>query len=98
MAWPTRGQQGPDFWDDDLKAYIDDADAASTADAAAAQADADAAQAAAAAAQADADAAQTTANNAIPKGDITIIDVLTQAEYDAIDPKVATTLYIIRPD
>lgn len=33
----------------------------------------------------------------IPKGDITAIDVLTQTEYDAIDPKVATTLYVIRP-
>lgn len=33
---------------------------------------------------------------AIPAGDITLIDVLTQAAYDALTPKVATTLYIIQ--
>ena len=25
-TWPSRGQQGPDFWDDELKTYIDTAD------------------------------------------------------------------------
>lgn len=33
---------------------------------------------------------------AIPAGDITLIDVLTQAEYDALPVKVATTLYVIQ--
>lgn len=27
MAWPVRGQKAPNYWDDDVKAYIDDADA-----------------------------------------------------------------------
>jgi len=31
----------------------------------------------------------------IAKGDITAIDVITQAAYDALDPKVATTFYVI---
>lgn len=33
---------------------------------------------------------------AIPAGDITIIDVVTQAEYDALATKVPTTLYVIQ--
>lgn len=33
---------------------------------------------------------------AIPAGDITLIDVVTQAEYDALVTKVPTTLYVIQ--
>lgn len=33
--------------------------------------------------------------DAIPAGDITVIDVITQAAYDALPTKVATTLYVI---
>jgi hypothetical protein len=81
-----------DVWGADLNAVLEQLDTATEA----AQADADAAAAAAAAAQADADAAATSAGNAIPKGDITAIDVVTQAEYDALDPKLPTTLYVIQ--
>lgn len=56
--FPTRGQQAPAYWDNQLQSYIDEAVAVAIADAAAAQADADAAQA-------DADAAQGTANTAL---------------------------------
>lgn len=62
--WPERGQRPPDYWDDDLRAYIDEADTASSDAAVAAQDSADAAQSAADAAQGTADAAQGTADSA----------------------------------
>lgn len=77
--------------------------AAAQADADAALVNAAAADAKAVAAQADADAAdvkataaQTAADAAIPStADIQDIVKITQAAYDALAPKVATTLYVI---
>lgn len=39
---------------------------------------------------------QKRRGSGIPAGDVTDIDVLTQAEYDALPVKVATTLYVIQ--
>ena len=64
MSWPVLGQKAPDFWDQQLHDYIDDADAASTADAAAAAAAAETAQTTADGAAAAAVTAQDTADGA----------------------------------
>lgn len=61
MAWPTRGQESPDFWDEQMKEYIDVADA-------------------------------TKVSNA---GGVTAVWTGTQAQYDAIVTKSATTLYVV---
>lgn len=105
-TWPARNQQGPEFWDDQLRDYIDEGDAASTGAVSSVNAltgdvvlDADSVGAAPAVHNHDDRYYTETESDAryIQAGDITAIDVLTQAEYDAIDPKIETTLYIIRP-
>jgi hypothetical protein len=63
-TWPTRGQRGPQYWDQQLKAYVDAVPVGAQASADAAQASADAAQASADAAQASADSAAGAANAA----------------------------------
>lgn len=83
-TWPTRGQQAPDFWDVQLKEYIDEGD---TGGGGGAVTSVNGETGAVDLSAADVDA--------IPAGDITIIDVMTQAAYDALTPKVATTLYVI---
>lgn len=104
MAWPTRNQQGPDFWDDDLKGYIDGADQANAAAASSAQTSANSAQGRADEAYSTAASAYGTsadalflAQDAIPKsmGNVESIVKITQSAYDALGTKVATRLYII---
>jgi polygalacturonase len=55
-TWPTRGQRGPQYWDQQLKTYVDSGDAAVTLLAEAAQDAADEAQATADTAQAEVEA------------------------------------------
>lgn len=63
--WPTRGQMSPDFWDDDLRTYIDEADTEAASEAQAAATAAGDAQTTADAAGLAAAGAQSTANTAL---------------------------------